>query len=210
MSAIEGAAAAPGFVLDQLSLRLAASPSFLGASKGIVLLSIASTAVVFLAGISLATVGEASALGVFVQRPLATVQTAAGLSLWTGLIAVPAARLMARLWSRREVRIEDSEVQILRHTPFGISRQSVSLSTYRGLAHHIRASLSGLTHEIVLVHPNQHLSVTLLCTEHVTQARFEELKALLGLPEIPASAIYERGSRRAPAEPATTFSAAAA
>jgi hypothetical protein len=185
-------------------------PAALGFSKSFVLLSVVSTITVFLGSVSLATVGEASGLSVLADRPLATFQTAAGLSLWTTLLALPAARGLARLWVRREVRIEGNSVEILRHTPLGIARRSIPLSDYQGIAHNIRASLSGLTHEIVLVHPHNDLCVTLLSGDDVTGQTLDDCKSLLGLPEIPARAIYERGTRRGAPEVSTAFCSARA
>jgi hypothetical protein len=49
-----------------------------------------------------------------------------------------------------------------------------------------------LSHEIVLVHAERELTVTLVRADRVTLDMLENAKSLLGLPEIPARAIYER------------------
>jgi hypothetical protein len=139
---------------------------------------------------------------------LATFKTAAGLSLWTTLLALPAAKGLSRLWVRREVRIEGNTVEILRHTLLGIVRRSIPLSAYRGITLNTRTSLSGLTNEIVLVHPRSDLNVTLLSGDVVTERTLNDCKSLLGLPEIPARAIYERGIRRGSLEISTGFCSA--
>ncbi len=161
-------------------------------SKGNCLLSLSAGIAVLVGGVAFASTGEASALALLAERPLASVQIAAGVALCTGLLAVPAVRALSRLLVRREVRFDDDAVQILRHTPLGISALSVPVKDYRGIAHHIRASLSGLVHEVVLVHPDAAMSVTLVSAPHVTQAALDEYKSLFNLPEIPARAIYER------------------
>lgn len=206
MSRIDGAADTPAFLLDRLAPRLASPPAALGFSRSVILLSVGASVAAFVGGIALASVGEASGLSVLAERPLAAFQTAAGLSLSTILLAIPAARGLARLWVRREVSLQGDTVEILRHTPLGIGRQSIPLSAYKGIAHHIRASLSGLTHEIVLVHSRSELSVTLLSAERVTQNLLDEFKSLLGLPEIPARAIYERSAQRGAPSLSSTFS----
>jgi len=145
-----------------------------------------------LGSVAIATVAEPSSLGALVERPLATAQIAAGLALWAGLLAVPAGRGLARFWARREVVIDNGMVEIRSHTPLGKSCRSVPLTDYRGVAYNIRASLSGLSHEIVLVHAERELTVTLVTADRVTVDMLENAKSLLGLPEIPARAIYER------------------
>lgn len=147
---------------------------------------------VLLGTVAVATVAEPSSLGALFERPLATAQIAAGLALWAALLAVPASRGIARFWARREVVIDNGMVEIVGHTPLGKRCRSVPLGDYQGLAHHIRASLSGLSHEIVLVHAERELTVTLISAERVTVDMLEDAKSLLGLPEIPARAIYER------------------
>jgi len=193
MSGTDRAVASPVLGLDRLTLAPAMPSAMHGTTKSIILLSAASTVVAFLGGISVATVGEASGLSVLAERPLAAMQIVAGLSLCTTLLAVPACRGLSRLLVRREVRLLDGAVEILRHSPFGIRRKTVPISTYQGIAHHVRASLSGLTHEIVLVHPVSEFCVTLLSAERVTQGMLDECKALFGLPEISARTIYEGG-----------------
>jgi hypothetical protein len=68
-----------------------------------------------------------------------------------------------------------------------------------GLAHHIRASLSGARHEIVLVHPDRARSVLLAFDAQVREADLKAMAAQLGLPVVPASLIY--GGRLAVVHP---------
>jgi len=189
MPRAEGAVAVPLFHLTPTARRSAS-----GVTNGAALALGLSSVAAFLGSIALATVGEASGLSVLAERPLAAIQTAAGLSLITVMVAIPALRGVGRLWVRREVRLFGDAVEIARHTPMGIRRETVPLATYRGIAHCVRASLSGLVHEIVLVHSNSDHNVTLMATESVSEALLEECKVLFGLPEIPSSAIMQRGA----------------
>jgi hypothetical protein len=210
MSSIEHSGAEPAVVLDRLTPALAKPSAVSGFAKGIAALWVGSALAIFLASMSSATGGHASGFGVLAERPLAALQTIAGLSLCAVLLLMPALRGLARLWVRQDVHVSPEGVEILRHTPLGIARQCVPLNHYQGIAHHIRASLSGLTHEIILVHPNSAFSVTLLSAEHVTQAMLDEYKSLFSLPEIPARAIYEGGDRKDAMNAATPFSPASA
>ncbi len=186
---------APPGAFDRLPLRIAqCHPSASGASRIAFVGSMVVELVVVLGGVAVATVAEPASLGVLASRPLATAQIAAGITLWAALMVIPATRLLSRAWLRQEVVVADGHVEIIRRTPLGSRRRLVPLTAYKGIAHHVRASLSGLAHEIVLVHAEPSLTVTLMSAERVTQAMLDEAKLLLGLPEIPARAIYERRS----------------
>lgn len=184
MLRVDDAAIARTVALDCLAPRLATPSAMSGFTKSIVLLSASSTVVAYFGSISLATVGEASGLSVLAERPLAAIQTAVGLALCAAMLAILALRGFGRLWGHQEVHLLGDAVEILRHTPVRIRRESVPLSGYLGIAHQVRASLSGFTHEIVLVHPNSNYSVTLLAAERVTQAMLDECKSLLKMPEV--------------------------
>lgn len=184
-----------------LPLRISTpNPSGRGSLRLVLLVPFVSTMIVLLGGVALAAVTEPTSLSVLVERPLATAQIAAGIALWAALLLIPASRALSRACVRREVVIADGAVEIVRRTPFTTRRRSVPLTEYQGVAHHVRSSLSGLAHEIVLVHPQSSATVTLLTAERVTQAMLDEAKSLLGLPEIPARAIYERTPARRSAQ----------
>lgn len=186
MSPSHGAFAAPTLKLSELAPRPAPHDYL----RTIGLLAAMSAAVALPGGIMLATVGEASGLGLLAERPLAALQTGLGLLLCGVLLAAPAIRILSRLFARREIVLHGETVEILCHTPVGIRRRQVPISAYQGVAHHVRASLSGLAHEIVLVHPRSELSVVLMSVDRVTQDMMDECKALFGLPEVPARSIY--------------------
>lgn len=164
--------------------------------RGLIILALVLACSVPVAGIAVASVESPGMLLVIAARPLAAAQIAVGVILWCALLALPASRLLKRLWSRRDVLIEGGVVNITDRSPLGESRRSVPLADYRGVAHHIRASLSSLTHEIVLVHADASATVTLVQADKVTESMLEDAKRLLGLPEVPARAIYERRGER--------------
>ena len=75
-------------------------------------------------------------------------------------------------------------------SPFGSWTWSEPLSAYAGVAHHVRASLSGTRHELILVHPEREKSVLLSVAPRTTQAEVNRVINLLGSFEIPPSALY--------------------
>ena len=78
-------------------------------------------------------------------------------------------------------------------TPFGSTAWSVPLASYSGIAHHVRASLSGLRHELILVHPDPAKNLLVAVADRIPQATLDRAKALLRLPEVPAKSLYMRG-----------------
>jgi hypothetical protein len=192
-------------------LRVSPSHSSVRASLRIVLLlPIVLTLLALLGGVALAAVTEPTSLSLLIERPVAAAQIAAGVAMWAALLLIPASRALSRACVRRDIVIADGAVEIVRRTPLSTRRRSVPLTEYRGVAHHVRSSLSGLSHEIVLVHPQRSLTVTLITAERVTQAMLDEAKSLLGLPEISARTIYERNPSRGAVERTPVVQAAVA
>lgn len=184
---------APAFDGFPINVRQVAASS--AASSRILLLLPAIAALsILLAGVAIAAAADPGMLGAVVQRPLASLQIAAGLGIWAALFVVPASRAIGAIGRRRDVSIDDGIVEITDRSLLGHRTRSARVADYLGIAHHIRASLSGLNHEIVLVHADPVMTVTLVSGDRVTQAMLDAAKSALGLPEIPARAIYERVS----------------
>lgn len=99
---------------------------------------------------------------------------------------------VARLSGRRLVSIRNGRITVEQQGLFGVSRWSRPLSSYAGVAHHIRASLSGTRHEIVLVHERPEHDVLLGVSPRAPAVSACEVARQLGLPEIEARQIYQR------------------
>jgi hypothetical protein len=181
---------APAF--DCLPIRIEQAPAGSAFSRLLLLLPAVVAMTALLAGVAIAAVDEPAMLDALARRPLASMQIAAGLVLWTALFVVPASRAITTLWRHRMVSIGHGMVEISDRRLMGMRVRQMPLSAYSGVAHHIRASLSGLTHEIVLVHADPALTVTLASGEHVTQGVLDAARSLLRLPEVPPRALYER------------------
>ena len=180
----------PTFENLPIRVQLAAAESSF--SRVLLLLPAVLAMTTLLAGVAIAAVGEPAMLAAVTGRPMAALQIAAGLVLWATLFVLPASRAVATLWRRREVSISNGVIEISDRRLMGMQTRLVVLSSYTGIAHHIRASLSGLTHELVLVHADPDLTVTVSSAERITQGTLDAAKALLRLPEVPPRAIYER------------------
>jgi hypothetical protein len=99
-------------------------------------------------------------------------------------------RLVARIAIRRTVDIDAERVRVEEGSPFGAWTWEAPLSAYAGIAHHVRASLSGTRHELILVHPEREKSVLLSVAPRASQAEVNRVVALLGTEEIPPSELY--------------------
>ena len=124
----------------------------------------------------------------------------AGLGLVVGMIIIgwPAGRLARRLVRRRIVTFT-RDVVLVEET--GLARTvawTEPLARYEGIAHHVRASLSGIRHEIILVHPDCERSVLFALASRFAQSDVDRACALFGLPEIPAGRLYHPATPTAP------------
>jgi hypothetical protein len=134
--------------------------------------------------------GETPTFAKLSERPFSVVQIGLGIAVWCALFVLPVRDVVMRLGSRRTVRIEDGTVQVADKTPFGETKWSMPLASYQGIAHHTRASLSGLRHELILVHPDPAKNVLLAVGDRIHQSTLDRAKDLLRLPEVPARALY--------------------
>jgi len=134
------------------------------------------------------------------QHPLAAVILGAGLIAWMALFLVPAKRIIQRFGNRRRVTIGHDRVTVADDSLFGARHWSAPLAEFRGIAHHIRSTLSGVRHELILVHPSRSRSVTLHSAQAIGQPTIDRATALFRLQQVPAHELY-RVTQRA-SEPA--------
>lgn len=134
--------------------------------------------------------GATSPLAHLASHPFSAVQIVLGLITWAALFIWPIKRVVARMGASRSVTIDGNVVTVHDSTPFGARSWTEPLANYSGLAHHIRASLSGNRHELVLVHADTSKSVLIAIADRMSQTTIDKAKGLLSLPEVPASRIY--------------------
>lgn len=132
------------------------------------------------------------ALSTMVERPATAIQLALGFLVAIALATWPLRTLFNHIRSGRDVRIDASGVSVCEHGLFGSSQWSAPLESFRGVAAHLRASLSGTRHEIILVHPAPEKCILLHFADRPAQIRTDQIAALLGLPEIPIGEYYSR------------------
>jgi hypothetical protein len=187
---------APAEPFRRLPLQLEQHSSRLPAV--VLLLLIATVAVVLILPFGLVAAFAASqpeSLAVVAAKPRPAVQLASGVALGILAVAVLLRRLTLRLGRGRTVTIAEGLVTVHARGVFRDSRWSTPLPEFAGVAHHVRASLSGTRHEVILVHPEPACSVLLEFGASVEQSRIDEVSRLLGLPEVPARELYRAPKR---------------
>lgn len=146
-------------------------------------------------------VGEAVALddavrAVLLDRPRVLVPLGLALAFWAVLFAWPMQRIAGGLARSRQVSIRHGVVNIGEKRLFSNKSWNVPLSEYVGVLHHVRASISGLRHELILLHADRDRSVLLAISNRFSQADIDSVTSLLGHREVPPAAIYKTQGRR--------------
>ncbi len=113
-------------------------------------------------------------------------------------------RLIDGLARSRSVEIRDGQVTITQKRLFGAKTWTTPLADYAGVIHHVRASLSGLRHELILAHADRRNSILLAIADRFTQTEIDHVAALLGQREVPSASIYTLRVRRTTLAQATT------
>jgi hypothetical protein len=132
----------------------------------------------------------------------AAAQVLVGIGLWTVLFVLPAKRLVQRFGSIRRIHIDTNTVTVSERGMFGSRQWSAPLSEYTGITRHLRSTLSGLRHELIMVHRESRKSVLLHSGDLASPPTIEQAVRLLGLPEIQPRELYRRGTFGRPATPA--------
>jgi hypothetical protein len=188
-AAFEFSSPAPDF--DRLPIALEQRCSRLGATARLLLLVPALLSLVVPLVLVAARAAEVPAtLSVLADKPLAAIELAFALALWTILFVLPIKGLIGRFACARSVRIDPGRVAVTEHTLFGTRAWEAELLEYCGVAHHVRTSLSGTRRELILVHPVRDKSVLLYAAEQISETMVRDVATLLGLKEISGSELY--------------------
>ena len=97
------------------------------------------------------------------QHPALGLEILAAIGFIIYLLALPTRRLLARLSTTRTVEIADGLVSVTEGGHFRSWAWVAPLASFTGVAHHVRASLSGTRHELILVHPTRDDECALEC-----------------------------------------------
>ena len=131
-----------------------------------------------------------SPVSLLIQDPVTFLALALQPLMWLLVVSMATRATLTRLQRRIHAVIDRTRVRVADRSLFGLRVWSEPLSHYRGVAHNIRATLSGTQHEIVLVHANPARTIPLLAADRVSQTLLDHYAHLLRLPIIPARELY--------------------
>ncbi|MEL6374344.1 MAG: hypothetical protein AAFR04_10290 [Pseudomonadota bacterium] len=142
--------------------------------------------------------GAADPSALLAARPWSSGLIAAGLLLWGAFLGLPAIRMLARLGHQRTIHLLNDAVAIHeRHLLWGERRWQVPHRDFAGVAHTMRAGLSGVRHELMLVHDDRRKSVVVHRAPMITQALLDEAARTFGVPKLATSAAAKASRERA-------------
>lgn len=124
------------------------------------------------------------------ERPTLALEILCAIAVLIFLAVLPTKRLIDRLGMTRDVEIANGVVKVTEVGHFQSWSWSAPLASYAGVTHHVRASLSGTRHEIILVHPEREKSILLCVAPRTSQGEVDRVAALLGQTQIPPSELY--------------------
>jgi hypothetical protein len=131
-----------------------------------------------------------AARAIVAQRPMLALEISAAIAFCTFLLGLPLKRLLDRLAVQRTVEIDETKVTVTENKTFCSWEWTETLSSFVGIAHHLRASLSGTRHELILVHPERRKSVLIGVSNCMLQEDVERVAVLLGQTVVPPKEFY--------------------
>jgi uncharacterized membrane protein len=178
--------AAPAITIEQLPARR---------TTGILLAALVLVAAVLLSPfylIATAALADQALRDAVSTRPLAVTQILAGLAFWLVLLGFPIYRLLNTLTRSRTIEVADGRVTVVDRA-FGTQTSwTAPMSEFLGVAPFLRASLSGVRHELVLVHPDRARSLLIAMAPRLMQSEVDHVSGALGLPELPPHMLRQR------------------
>jgi hypothetical protein len=126
-------------------------------------------------------------------QPLTTVQIVLGLLMLSALLLVPARRVVAGIGRAGIVEIDGNLVKVAEKGFLSARNFCEPLAAYRGVVQRVRTTVSGIHHELVLVHPDARRDVIIALDGMDPAMAPAAVIARLGLPEITCGEIARRG-----------------
>jgi hypothetical protein len=129
---------------------------------------------------------DPAARAVVTARPFMALQLVLGFALLISMFGLPLAYLARGAGRRRRITIDGGLVHSQEKSLFGKRSWTEPVSAYMGVAHRVRSSLSGVRHELVLVHQKASRSLILRSSPKISQEDVETAARLFALAEIPS------------------------
>jgi hypothetical protein len=127
---------------------------------------------------------EPETLTIALAHPMVTLQIVVGLLLLSALVLVPVRRLFARVGRASLIEIDDNVVHVRESGLLRTRVFSEPLDSYLGVSPRIRTTLSGIRHELVLVHADAGRDVVIVLDGSEQAGMLARVTQHLELPEI--------------------------
>jgi hypothetical protein len=184
----------PNGPVTSLPFNLHQSPS---RSSPFLMLTLAfPAAVAALAPYYLIAAHAAQDASLLIERFETSIMLAFALLIWTLVFGWPLGRRLSQLGTSRTISLARETVTVTENGPFGSKTWSEPVAAYRGIAHHVRSSLSGTRRELLLIHPDPARTLLLRIAEKISQSEIDELAKLLGCREIAPQVYYVNTERK--------------
>jgi hypothetical protein len=178
--------------------------------KLLVLIPVTLVLLVPFAMLAKSVAADGAVRALLASKPASLAQIGLALAAWAVMLVWPVKRLVDGLTQSRSVEIVPGLVAITDRGLLRTRTRLVRLDAYAGVIHHVRASLSGLRHELILAHPDRKSSILLAISDRIGPDEIERVSALLGHREVPSRTIYTlRRPVAVPAAPAEGMARAA-
>jgi hypothetical protein len=120
------------------------------------------------------------------DRPLMAFELMLGLLVLAWIFGLPLANLVRTVIRRRQITIDGVGVRVRDRGLFRTRTWAEPMGAYAGVTHRVRSSLSGVRHELVLVHRRPSRSVVLQSSSQISQDVVDRAARLFSIAEIPS------------------------
>ncbi len=131
-------------------------------------------------------------LNLLADKPTAMLKLALAVSLTVTVAWLPIRALFWRLGRHRTVAFHPTQVHVHDQGLLGETKWSAPFSSFTGVVHHVRATLSGAHHELFLVHPDPARTILLHTASKIPQSTINHYSSLVALPELAARELYRQ------------------
>ncbi len=131
------------------------------------------------------------------DNPLAMAQLCLGALVWTALFVAPVAFFARRHGVARTVEVTAKQVIVTEVSALGSETRIMPLSSFDGVVHVVRTSVSNVRHELCLVDFDTRTRTVFHVSDRIGRETVDEVARLLGLPEISARDALNVGGVRA-------------
>jgi hypothetical protein len=136
-------------------------------------------------------------ISVAFDNPLAMAQLCLGALVWIGLFVAPVAFFARRHGVARTVEVTAKHVTVTEVSALGSETRITPLSSYDGVVHVVRTSVSNVRHELCLIDFNTRSRTVFHVADRIGRETVDDVARLLNLPEILARDAFDVGGVRA-------------